>query len=47
MISYAPSDSLVDEQGMIARDFTLCDTPGKRKTYVASFLLTWAQIQQL
>ena len=30
----------VDEQGMIAQEFTLWDTPGKRKTYIASFLLT-------
>jgi hypothetical protein len=47
MISYAPSDSLVDKQGMIAQEFTLWDTPGKRKTYIASFHLTRAQIQQL
>jgi hypothetical protein len=40
MISYAPSDSLVDKQGMIAQEFTFWDTPGKRKTYIASFLLT-------
>jgi len=39
MISYAPSDFLVDKQGMIAQEFiTLWDTPGKRKTYIASFL---------
>jgi hypothetical protein len=40
MISYAPSDSLVDEQGMISQEFTLWDSPGKRKTYIASFILT-------
>jgi hypothetical protein len=49
MINHALSDSLVDKQGMIAQEFTLWDTPSKRKTYVASesFLLTRAQIQQL
>jgi hypothetical protein len=46
MISYAPSDSLVDRQGMIAQESTLWETPGKRKSYIASFLLTRAQIQQ-
>jgi hypothetical protein len=40
MISYAPSDSLVDKQGMIAQECTFWDTRGKRKTYIASFLLT-------
>jgi hypothetical protein len=47
MISYAPSDSPVDKQGMIAQEYTLWETPGKRKTYIASFHLTRAQIQQL
>jgi hypothetical protein len=38
MISYAPSDSLVDEQGMISQECTLWDSPGKRKTDIASFI---------
>lgn len=31
MISYAPAESLVDKQGMIAREFTLWDTPSPRE----------------
>jgi hypothetical protein len=37
MISYAPSDSLVDRQGMIAQESTLWETPGKRKSYMPRF----------
>jgi hypothetical protein len=38
IISYAPSDSLIDKQDMTAQEFTLSDTPGKRKAYIASFI---------
>jgi hypothetical protein len=38
MINILPSDSLVDKQGMITQEFTVWDTPGKRKNvhYLAS-----------